>query len=200
MKRTLTSLLALFLLLLATTGCDVGMQRVNEPRLLLAPNDRAVLIIIQKPGGYLSAPLLDYRGGCVGYTRDDSWFAARMYAGEQVLHLKDAERLLSVKLDLEAGKTYFLVAGRKSNNDLDLTPIRTGDREWKNLDRLLASIPQYAFDRNQCDATMSEMTWMPGQDLPKLLADGKRKADAVRPLLKQDDGVAWRGSAAKSAR
>ena len=186
---------------LAVSACNTGMQAVNDPHVLVAPKGRAVLILTQKMLGAVSGPLLDERGGCLGYTRSDAWFAARLPPGEQVIHLKDPDNMLSVKIDVEAGKTYFLRAALKQKgNGLDLIPIRPGSTEWRELDAYLASATQYAVDRKQCDSTLSEMVWMPGQDLPQLLAQGKKNANATELLIKADDGVAWRGSAKKSAR
>jgi hypothetical protein len=188
-------------LALGASACSTGMQRVDEPKALIAPKSKAVLIVLQQPMGYVSGPMLDERGGCLGYTREDAWFSARLPPGEQVIHLKDPDNMLSVKIDLEAGKTYFLRAAlKKKGNGLDLIPIRPGDAEWKKLDAFLGSATQYAVDRKQCDSTLAEMVWMPGQDLPKLLAQGKKNADATGLLLRADDGVAWRGSAKKSGR
>lgn len=192
-------LVAVSVFAVAAASCDVGMARVHEPQALIAPKGRAVLIVLERPDSYKSAPILDERGSCLGYSHSNSWFAVRIAPGEQVIHMKDADHLLSVKIDVEAGKTYFLRAGEKGSG-LDLTPVRPGDPEWKKLDAFLASADQYSVDRKQCNSTLSDMTWMPGQDLPKLLAQGKKNANATGLLLRADDGVAWRGSAKKSVR
>lgn len=188
---------SLLLGLLMLTGCNTGMTAVREPKVLVAPNDRAVLVVVQPSTNYLSAAVLDADGHCLGYARSGAWFATRLSPGTQLVHLKEPDNHLTVKLDLAAGKTYF-VEPRLSRNNFKLALIQPGTDEWKRLDGLLSSGTQYKVDRKQCDETLPEMVWMPGQDMKQILSVGAKKAEAGPPAIKPDDGVRWRGSAAKS--
>lgn len=181
----------------ALTGCQTGMQPVHDPHALVAPADQAVMVVVQPSNAYLSAVVLDGRGSCLGYTRSDSWFTVNLRPGERIIHVKHPDTVLSAKIDVAAGKTYFLEP-RFKGSFIELHSINPDSPDWKTLDGMLKDGTQFKVDRKTCNSTLSEMTWMPGQDLKKLLKEGGAAAQGAPPMLKPDQGVTWQGSTAKS--
>ena len=194
------SLARLGLALSLMTGCATGMERVHEPQALVAPADQAVMVIVQPQTSYLSAVMLDERGSCLGYTHGGDWFTMKLRPGQHIFHLKEAEAVLSAKLDVGAGKTYFIEPMQKGQHDLAFHSINPSAKDWRDLDDLLKNGTQFRVDRKTCNSTLGEMTWMPGQDLKALIKEGGQRAKDAPPMITPEDGVVWRGSTAKSTR
>ena len=186
-------------------GCyDSGMQKVTAPGLLVAPADKAVLAIVgEESGGAMHRPVVNEAGHCVGWADWHSWFTANLPGGEQYLFLR-LERdfsysLFVAKLDLAAGKTYFLRSTVDEKGNDVLTPVRPGTAEWDRLDHLLKGGQQNLVDRPTCDGAIADQSSMEAADWPNLQSSGKTLAQNSPPILAQTDGVVWKGSALASA-
>lgn len=61
---------AIAVLTFLLAGCNTGVQTVKQPKLLVAPPDKAVVV--------------DAGGHCLGYVQSQRWFASRLKPGQTI--------------------------------------------------------------------------------------------------------------------